>query len=139
VTGALLWSAEYLRRHRAAAVEGVPAARIPPAIDHGRDEGTTTFMDAAVIGIAQAAAILPGISRSGATIAAGMVRGLSREGAARFSFLLSIPVILGATVFKLREFLAPDAPEAVFSNTEILVGTIAAGVSGFLALRFMLR
>lgn len=139
VTGALLWSAEYTRRRRASIIEGVPANRIPPAVDHGRDEGSATFMDAAIIGIAQAAAILPGISRSGATIVAGMGRGLSREGAARFSFLLSIPIILGATAFKLGDFLAPDAPEAVFSDLEILAGTIAAAISGFLALRFMLR
>jgi undecaprenyl-diphosphatase len=139
VTGGLLWGAEYVRRQRAARIEGVPAAKIPPAVDHGRDEGTTTFMDAAIIGVAQAAAILPGISRSGATIVAGMVRGLSREGATRFSFLLSIPIILGATAFKLGDFLAPDKPESVFSDVEILAGTFAAAVSGFLALRFMLR
>ena len=139
VTGAILWLAERIRRQRVAAAEGVPIDQVAPADDPGRDESTTDLVDAAVIGTAQALAILPGISRSGATIAAGMVRGLSREGAARFSFLLSIPIIVGASIVRLMDLLAADTTEQVFSNDEILVGALAAAVSGFLALRYLLR
>ena len=73
-------------------------------LDPGRREDTVGWRDATLIGVAQALAIFPGVSRAGSTIAAGMVLGLSRAAAARFSFLLSIPVIVGATVFKLPDF-----------------------------------
>ena len=139
VTGALLWIAEMVRRRRVAAADGVDVAQVAPANDRGRNESTTDVTDATVIGLAQALAILPGISRSGATIAAGMVRGLSREGAARFSFLLAIPVIMGATIVKLVDLLGAETTEQVFSNSEILAGTVTAAVSGFLGLRFLLR
>ncbi|MCJ7620468.1 MAG: undecaprenyl-diphosphate phosphatase, partial [Anaerolineae bacterium] len=66
------------------------------------------WLDALVVGLGQAIAIAPGISRSGATISAGLWRGLGREAAARFSFLLSVPVILGAGLFELKDVL--DAP-----------------------------
>lgn len=139
VTGVLLWFAERVRRQRTARADGIDIQDVAPADDRGRDESTTNVADAAVIGVAQALAILPGISRSGATIAAGMVRGLTREGAARFSFLLSIPIILGATAVKVGDLLGQDATDEVFSNSEILVGTLVAAASGFLALRFLLR
>ena len=64
--------------------------------DHGRDVDQLTLIDTLLVGLAQAVAIAPGISRSGATITTGLARGLKRDAAARFSFLLGAPIILGA-------------------------------------------
>ncbi len=136
-TAAILVGAEQVRRRRAAAALGVEPSRDLVA-DVGRDEGTTSFVDAIVIGSAQALALFPGISRSGATIATGMVRGLSRGAAARFSFLMSIPVILGASIYKFPDLF--DAGTArVFSNAELGVAVAVAAVSGWWAIRFLLR
>lgn len=95
-----------------------------------------TLLDALLIGVAQAVAILPGISRSGTTISTGLWRGLEREEAARFSFLLSVPVILGAGMLKLWELLQSPA----FGNHGpiLLSGFLAALVSGYLAINFLL-
>jgi undecaprenyl-diphosphatase len=102
-----------------------------------RDLDTLTWFDALLVGLAQALAIFPGISRSGATIAAGLGRGLRREPAARFSFLLATPVILGAGLLKVVDLahmggLAAQAPTLV-------VGFLAAGVVGFGCIHFLLR
>ena len=86
------------------------------------------------IGVAQAAAITPGISRSGATIATGLLAGSRRDTAARFSFLLSIPVILGAAVSRI-----PDAREESFDWTlGVVLGFVAAVVTGWIAIRWLL-
>ena len=89
---------------------------------------------AAGIGLAQALALVPGTSRSGVTISAGLFEGISRETAARFSFLLSIPAILGAGLLKLD-----DLSGAAETPAELLVGTLAAAISGFVAVSFLLR
>jgi len=85
------------------------------------------------IGLAQALAIVPGVSRSGITMAAARVRHLSREAAARFSFLLSTPIILGAGVLELRHLAAADLDGAFWA------GMLSSAVVGFLAIRFLLR
>jgi undecaprenyl-diphosphatase len=102
-----------------------------------RDLDTLTWLDALLVGLAQALAIFPGISRSGATISAGLGRGLRREPAARFSFLLATPVILGAGLLKLVDLaqmggLAAQAPMLV-------AGFLSAGVVGFGCIHFLLR
>jgi undecaprenyl-diphosphatase len=89
---------------------------------------------AAGIGLAQALALVPGTSRSGITISAGLFQGVSREAAARFSFLLSIPAILGAGILKLDELSG-----ATETPAELVAGTLAAAVSGFVAVSFLLR
>jgi undecaprenyl-diphosphatase len=89
---------------------------------------------ATAIGLAQALALIPGTSRSGVTISAGLFAGVSREAAARFSFLLSIPAILGAGILKLGELSG-----ATETPAELVVGTLAAAISGFLAVSFLLR
>jgi len=89
---------------------------------------------AAGIGLAQALALVPGTSRSGITISAGLFEGVSREAAARFSFLLSIPAILGAGILKLGELSG-----ATESPAELVAGTLAAAISGFVAVSFLLR
>jgi undecaprenyl-diphosphatase len=92
--------------------------------------------DAVVIGVAQALALFPGISRSGVTIAAGLFRGLRRDAAARFAFLMGIPVIGGAGVWKLRELVG--APEGTVNVPALAAGFVAAATAGFLAIRFLL-
>jgi len=91
---------------------------------------------ALLIGIAQGCAILPGISRSGSTIAAAMYMGVERSEAARFSFLLVLPVILGATVLKGMELLQSGLPSQ--GGLTLLVGTLAAYCSGAIALKWLL-
>jgi undecaprenyl pyrophosphate phosphatase UppP len=89
---------------------------------------------AAGIGLGQALALIPGTSRSGITISVGLFEGVSREAAARFSFLLSIPAILGAGILKLDELVG-----ATETPAELLAGTLAAAISGFLAVSFLIR
>lgn len=141
-TAVILWGAERLRRRRTAEMVGVRPRDLSPeqrTIDPGRDEGTVGWIDTIAIGFAQALAIFPGISRSGATIAMGMARGLSREGSARFSFLLSVPIILGATAAQAGELLTGGGEERLFTNLEVAVGVAVAAVSGYWAIRFLLR
>jgi undecaprenyl-diphosphatase len=95
-----------------------------------------SWLDAVIIGIAQAAAIAPGISRSGATVSAGLWRGLRREASARFSFLLSVPIIAGAGLFEVKGLL--EAPEFSISLLALLGGFLAAAIGGFLSIEFLL-
>jgi undecaprenyl-diphosphatase len=88
------------------------------------------------IGAAQILALFPGISRSGSTMAAGLVRGLSHEDAARFAFLLATPVIAGAGLFKLPELAGPQGHGVL---GPVLVGSLAAGVAAYFSLRFLTR
>jgi undecaprenyl-diphosphatase len=92
--------------------------------------------DALIIGLAQAAAIAPGISRSGATIATGMARGLSREAAARYSFLLSAPAIFGAGVLQLAKL----AQEGIGAEQVAVMaaGFVAAAITGYLCIKYLL-
>ncbi|MBN1349889.1 undecaprenyl-diphosphate phosphatase [candidate division KSB1 bacterium] len=92
--------------------------------------------NALVIGLAQAFAIIPGISRSGSTISTGLIMGLEREESARFSFLLALPVIAGATVLKLKELIGSPPESAMILN--LIVGTIVAYLSGFVAIKILL-
>ncbi|MBE3577001.1 MAG: undecaprenyl-diphosphate phosphatase [Limnochordales bacterium] len=97
-----------------------------------------TLGQSLLVGIAQAVAIFPGVSRSGSTITAGLVAGLSREGAARFSFLLSMPVIAGAGLLEAPEFVA-----AISSSRDMLVfylaGAFCALLAGYIAIRLLIR
>jgi len=111
VTGGLLFATRWAR----------PGTRRPGAAS------------AVVIGLAQAAALLPGISRSGSTISSGLFRGLEREEAARFSFLLSVPAIAGAGILELRGL---DSAEL---GMHLPVGFVVAAVTGYSALRLLLR
>jgi undecaprenyl-diphosphatase len=86
------------------------------------------------IGVAQALALIPGTSRSGITISAGLFLGVTREAAARFSFLLSIPAILGAGILKLGDLNAAGE-----SGAELLVGFLASAIAGFVAVSALLR
>ncbi len=93
--------------------------------------------DAAVIGVGQAIALFPGISRSGITIATGLFLGLERDTAARFSFLMSVPVIAGAGLFKARTIVGSEIGAA--QGGELIVGVLTSGIFGFIAVAFLLR
>ena len=97
--------------------------------------GKLTMKDAAIIGIWQCMALIPGISRSGATMAGGLLLGLRHEAAARFSFLLATPIILGAAVL--------EVPKLVKSGGHVtsvaLVGGVVAGVTAFIAIAILMR
>jgi undecaprenyl-diphosphatase len=93
--------------------------------------------DAIVIGAAQALALFPGTSRSGITIAAGLFLGLERAAAARFAFLMGVPVIAGAGLWKARELLGAQA--VAYEPAVLLSGMLAAAVSGTLAITVLLR
>lgn len=100
----------------------------------------TTYTDAAIIGVAQGIAILPAISRSGLTIAGALFRGLNREFAAKISFLMSIPAIMGAAVLEGHDlFKSPGGIEASLDLFPLIVGVLAAGISGYFAIKFMIK
>ncbi|PIX33497.1 MAG: undecaprenyl-diphosphatase [Candidatus Infernicultor aquiphilus] len=93
-----------------------------------------TYQDAIFIGLAQAVAIIPGISRSGLTVFAGLYRNLDREFAAKYSFILSIPIILGATIFKVRELLSWNIN---FYN--LILSGLVASISSYGAMKVFIR
>jgi undecaprenyl-diphosphatase len=97
----------------------------------------STVKDGLYIGLAQVLALAPGTSRSGITITAARYLGLDRDAAARFSFLLLIPIVAGATVFKAASAIHEGLPSGVAGP--MIVGTLAAAVSGYMAIAFLLR
>lgn len=98
------------------------------------DEHTMKWWHALVLGLVQGMAITPGISRSGSTIVAALFLGLNREVAARFSFLMSVPAIAGATLYKFKDVSADSV-----DWTAVGVGTLVSMVSGYLALVLLVR
>ena len=106
----------------------------------GRRQGhrrEVTYADAAVMGCFQAFAILPGVSRSGSTISGGLLRGVDREEAARFSFLMSIPAILGSVVLQVKD-LVTGGIETSLTLGPVIVGMVVAALSSLAAIKLML-
>ncbi len=101
-----------------------------------KDLKTITLKDAIIIGFAQAVALIPGSSRSGTTITAGLFVGLNRETAARFSFLLSIPAILASGLLSAYQAIDYVTPEDLLN---IVIATIASGISGYFAIAFLIN
>lgn len=97
------------------------------------------YDEALLIGFAQAFAVLPGISRSGATIVAGLARGMRRDEAAAFSFLLAIPAIAGGGVLHLLELLTADAPPSQISLGFLLLGAAVSFAVGLASLAWLIR
>ena len=119
ITGGTLFLSEYLSKKQARKTEV------------GRKEAVLT-------GLAQGIAVLPGFSRSGWTIAAGLFLGLSRETAARYSFLLSIPIILGASM--VYPLIKIDISEAVTYNwAAIVTGTVVSGITGYICIKYFMK
>ncbi len=125
------------RRPRAATLTSAgadPAAGTDLASD--RRLARLRFGEAILIGAAQVLALLPGISRSGVTMVAGLARGLSREDAARFSFLLATPVILAAGVLKIPDLAGPLGAGI---GGQVLAGSVCSGIGAYLSVRFLVR
>lgn len=101
-----------------------------------RDTNKLNWFDALWIGCSQVIALLPGVSRSGATIAGGMTRNLNRSSAAHFSFLMSVPVMVGAGVLAIKDLLAMPTTEGFL--LPLAVGFITALISGYLAIRWLI-
>ena len=97
-----------------------------------------TLKDALIIGASQAVALIPGVSRSGSTLTAGLFLGLQRADAARFSFLMSLPITLGAIAFEFRGFLKSGGVINAAPLT-IGIGILTAGISGLWAIGFLLN
>jgi undecaprenyl-diphosphatase len=96
-----------------------------------------SLADAVLVGTAQAVALVPGVSRSGITIVAGIFRGMAREAAARFTFLLSTPIIAGAATKKFLDLSAtPPSGDAI---TALVVGAVVSALSGYLVIAFFIR
>ena len=106
---------------------------------HSLDLQNITLSTALGIGVAQALALVPGVSRSGSTITAGLFLGLKREAAARFSFLLSTPIVLGAGLKKLYDMVKATEGVPADQMSGFLVGFLAAAISGFLCIFFLMR
>lgn len=102
-----------------------------------REIGSVGVRDAIIIGVAQALALAPGTSRSGVTMTAGLFSGLKREDAARFSFLISLPAIAGAALYKGAKLASHDIPPGL--SVPMIAGTLAAAVSGLVAIFWLLR
>ena len=100
----------------------------------GIDQSNIGLKEAIIMGCGQAIAIMPGLSRSGTTIAAGLFSDLDKEFAARFSFLLSIPAILGAALVQIKDIGAVDANIGAY-----IAGFIVAAISGYFAIKFLLK
>jgi undecaprenyl-diphosphatase len=129
VNGLMLFGAERLRRR--APVRSEAGIRSDEVI--ARSLG---FREALGVGAAQALALVPGLSRSGASMGGGLIAGLSNEEAARFSFLLATPIIGAAAVLKLPELFGSQGDGV---RGQALVGALCSGVTAYLAVRFLLR
>jgi undecaprenyl-diphosphatase len=149
--GVILLAGERLRRRAPAADRGVreaalvgraaaPDPRPPATVDSGvaadRRLAGVGVRTALFVGAAQVLALLPGISRSGSAMVAGLVRGLDHEDAARFSFLLATPVILAAGVLKLPDLAGPLGAGI---RGQVLAGSIVSGVAAYLSVRWLTR
>jgi len=127
INGLLLYGAELLRRRAPAPDTGDPNDRVSDGVG---------WKEAASIGAAQALALVPGLSRSGATMGGGLLVGLSNEDAARFAFLLATPIIGAAAVLKLPELIGSQGNGV---RGQALVGALCAAVTAYFAIRFLMR
>jgi undecaprenyl-diphosphatase len=133
VNGLLLFLGERLRR-REPPIPYVDERVSGP--DSDRRVGRLSTRDAVLVGSTQICALAPGISRSGIAMVGGMLRGLSREDAARFSFLLATPVIFAAGVLKLGDLTGPLGDGI---RGQVLFGSLTSGVAAYLSVRFLTR
>jgi undecaprenyl-diphosphatase len=133
INGLVLLFGEWIRQR--AEVSSVVATHATTTAGARRLD-TLEFREAGAIGVAQVFALLPGISRSGITMVAGLARGLDHEDSARFSFLLATPIILAAGIYKLPDLLGPNGDGV---RLQILAGSVAAGLAAYLSVRFLTR
>jgi undecaprenyl-diphosphatase len=126
LNGLLLYGAELLRRR----------APVTDEEDDVRIARTVSWRDAFFVGAAQALALIPGFSRSGATMGGGLLVGLSNKDAARFAFLLATPIIGAAALLKIPELLGPDGDGV---RGQALVASLCSGATAYVSIRFLMR
>ncbi|GAA4629710.1 undecaprenyl-diphosphate phosphatase [Actinoallomurus vinaceus] len=141
LNGGVLYAGERLRRRESRAADRAVAASVGStatdlALASDRRLAGLSLARGTGIGAAQILALLPGISRSGVTMVAGLLRGLSHEDAARFSFLLATPVILAAGVLKIPDLTGPLGDGI---HGQVLVGSVLSGVGAYVSVRFLTR
>jgi undecaprenyl-diphosphatase len=136
LNGVILFLGERVRRRRATQQLVASHATSRSETETGRRLDTLEFKEAGAVGVAQIGALFAGISRSGITMVAGLVRGLDHEDAARFSFLLATPIILAAGVYKLPD-LAGHLGDGV--RGQAFVGALFAGLAAYVSVRFLMR
>jgi undecaprenyl-diphosphatase len=138
VNGVVLYAGELLRRRAAKRVDAatMSVADESPDVASDRRLSRLGWGEGLLIGAAEILALLPGISRSGATMVAGLTRGLTHEDAARFSFLLATPVILAAGVLKIPDLTGPLGAGI---HGQVLAGSLVSGIGAYLAVRFLVR
>ena len=135
ISGVVLLAVEYLRR-RAPGLESEFVDERVTGLESDLRLAGLPVARAVLIGTAQVLALAPGISRSGVTMVGGMLRGLSREDAARFSFLLATPVILAAGALKLHDLSGPLGDGI---RGQVVFGSVLSGVGAYLSVRFLTR
>ena len=101
-----------------------------------RQLDSVTWLDALIVGLFQAISLLPGISRSGSTITGGMIRNLDRPAAARFSFLMSVPVMIGAGALEVIDLF--KSPNLGTQLPTVMAGVVIAAIVGYLSIRWLL-
>lgn len=141
LNGAVLYAGERLRRRESVAADRAVAASVGQtqtnlALASDERLARLGFGRGTLIGAAQILALLPGISRSGVTMVAGLLRGLSHEDAARFSFLLATPVILAAGVLKVPDLTGPLGDGI---HGQVLAGSVLSGIGAYVSVRFLTR
>ena len=107
--------------------------------EHGRKLFSITIFQSILVGLFQALAVLPGISRSGSTISAGLLVGIEKKDAGRFSFLLSIPLILADFLLKIIKILRNDNYSDNINALTLIIGLVVSGIVGYFSLRILFR
>ncbi|MCU1429594.1 MAG: undecaprenyl-diphosphate phosphatase [Actinomycetia bacterium] len=136
INGAILLLGEAARRRPEVRALAAQAPQTDSSAEPGRRLDSLEFRESVFIGIAQVGSLFAGISRSGVTMVAGLVRGLDHEDAARFSFLLATPIILAAGLYKIPDFLGPNGNGI---RGQALAGSAVAAVAAYFAVRFLVR
>jgi undecaprenyl-diphosphatase len=139
INGLILLAGEQVRRRtgvKMLAKVPASAAGSGSGPEPGRQLDTLDYKEAGVVGVAQIGALFAGISRSGITMVAGLLRGLNHEDAARFSFLLATPLIFAAGVYKVPDLLGPLGDGV---RSQALVGALFSGVAAYLSTKFLVK
>jgi undecaprenyl-diphosphatase len=135
LNGLILLGGEVLSR-RASTIRLAAAAPQTANLEPGRRIDSLTYREALFVGVVQIGALFAGISRSGITMVAGLLRGLDHEDAARFSFLLATPIIAAAGLYKIPDLLGSNGNDV---RSQIFVGAVVAGFAAYFSTRFLMR
>jgi undecaprenyl-diphosphatase len=139
VNGALLYGGEQLRRRVTRRAEAIDRDELVDPVAADNRLARMPWRDGFIIGASQIAGLFPGVSRSGATMTGGLLRGLSHEDSARFAFLLATPIILAAGVLKIGDLTDPKLNDHGNLYGPFIVGAVLSGIGAYLAVRFLLR